>query len=75
MQTSLELAVKHNVSTEIVKLLLKAGANPVSLKPVHESALIIASKTNFSLLPELVKHVSCTKLLNNVDFTGKSLMV
>ncbi|XP_043663473.1 putative uncharacterized protein DDB_G0282133 [Vespula pensylvanica] len=68
--TSLELAVKYNVSTEIVKLLLKAGANPVSLKPVHESALIIASKTNFPLLPELVKHVSCIKLLNNMDFTG-----
>ncbi|KAL2720425.1 putative ankyrin repeat domain-containing protein 31 [Vespula squamosa] len=68
--TSLELAIKHNVSTEIVKLLLKAGANPASLKSVHDSALIIASKTNFSLLPELIKHVPCVKLLNNMDCTG-----
>ncbi|XP_046828913.1 probable serine/threonine-protein kinase DDB_G0282963 [Vespa crabro] len=69
-ETSLELAVKHNVSIEIVKLLLKAGANPVSLKPIHETALIIASKTNSLLLPELVKHVPCIKLLNNIDSTG-----
>lgn len=65
------MAIKHNVSIEIVKLLLKAGANPVSPNPIHETALIIASKQNFSLLPELVQHVSCNELLNNIDSAGK----
>lgn len=68
--TSLELAVKHNVSTEIVKLLLEYGANPVSSKQIHESALIIASKKNYILLPELIKHVTSVELLNNVDCMG-----
>ncbi|XP_015176794.1 PREDICTED: putative uncharacterized protein DDB_G0282499 isoform X2 [Polistes dominula] len=68
--TSLELAIKHNVSPEIVKLLLEYGANPVSSKQIHESALIIASKESYILLPEIIKHVTSVELLNNVDCMG-----
>ncbi|XP_043498086.1 probable serine/threonine-protein kinase ndrD [Polistes fuscatus] len=68
--TSLELAVKHDVSNEIVKLLLENGANPVSSKQIHESALIIASKKNHILLPELIRYVTSIESLNNVDCMG-----
>ncbi|KAK2580522.1 hypothetical protein KPH14_006256 [Odynerus spinipes] len=68
--TSLELAIKCNASAEIVTLLLEAGANPASFQRIHDSALILASKANSPLLPELIRYVQSSKLLNNVDFTG-----
>ncbi|KAI4495711.1 hypothetical protein M0802_008334 [Mischocyttarus mexicanus] len=70
--TSLELAIKHKMSTDIVKLLLQYGANPTSPKKVHESALIMACKMEHILLPELIKHVKFIEQLNNVDNNGYS---
>lgn len=68
--TSLELAVKYDVHSEIVKLLLKAGAQPVISKYIHESALIIASKRSSPLLLMLINHVSDSKLLDQIDSEG-----
>lgn len=71
LQTSLELAIKYDVRSEIVKVLLQAGAQPVIRKPAHESALIIAAKQSSALLPRLVNHVKDLKLLDQVDSEGK----
>lgn len=71
LQTSLELAIKYDAHDEIVKLLLKAGAQPVIPKNIHESALIIASKQSSSLLSMLIEQVSDSKLLDQVDSEGK----
>ncbi|XP_011259401.1 uncharacterized protein LOC105253222 [Camponotus floridanus] len=68
--TSLELAIKYDAHDEIVKLLLKAGAQPVIPKYIHESALIIASKQSSSLLSMLIEHVSDSKLLDQIDSEG-----
>lgn len=68
--TSLELAIKHNTCAEIVKLLLEAGANPVSFQVIHDSALILASKENSPLLSELIKYAPSSKQLDYFDFTG-----
>ncbi|KZC14562.1 DNA-binding protein Ets97D [Dufourea novaeangliae] len=68
--TCLELAVKSNASKEIVQLLLETGAKPVSLEPIHESAIIIASKLSSPLLPMLLQHVENCVLLNKVDSIG-----
>ncbi|XP_050454283.1 metacaspase-2-like isoform X1 [Cataglyphis hispanica] len=68
--TSLELAIKYDARSEIVKLLLKAGAQPVIPKYIHESALIIASKRASPLLPMLIDQVSDSKLLDQIDSEG-----
>lgn len=70
-QTSLELAIKCNASNDIVDLLLKAGAKPVSLELLHESAVIIASKQSSPFLLQLLNYVIDPKLLNQVDSSGK----
>lgn len=70
-QTSLELAIKYDIRSEIVKLLLEAGAQPVMPKYIHESALIIASKQSSPLLSILVKFISDLKLLDLTDSEGK----
>lgn len=68
--TSLELAIKYDARSEIVKLLLKAGAQPVIPKYIHESALIIASKRSSPLLSMLIDQVSESKLLDQIDSEG-----
>lgn len=70
-QTSLELAIKSNASNDIVDLLLKAGAKPLSLELLHESAIIIASKQSSPFLLQLLNYVIDPKLLNRVDSLGK----
>lgn len=67
-QTSLELAIKYDACSGIVKLLLDAGAQPV--RSIHESAVIIASKQSSSLLPMLISRVSDPKLFNQFDSEG-----
>nr|XP_034190339.1 GATA zinc finger domain-containing protein 7-like [Osmia lignaria] len=69
-ETCLELAIKWNASEDIVKLLLKNGANPVSSELLHDSAILLASKCSSPLLPDLVKCVTDSKLLNQVDSLG-----
>lgn len=71
LQTSLELAIKYDAHDEIVKFLLKAGAQPVIPKKIHESALIIASKQSSPLLSMLIEQVSDSKLLDQVDSEGE----
>lgn len=66
--TSLELAIKYDACSGIVKLLLDAGAQPV--RSIHESAVIIASKQSSSLLPMLISRVSDPKLFNQFDSEG-----
>ncbi|CAG5103693.1 Similar to Bcl3: B-cell lymphoma 3 protein homolog (Mus musculus) [Cotesia congregata] len=69
--TSLELAIQHSAQPEIVSLLLKNGANPVSPENAHDSALIIASRMSSDHLPQLVKSVSPNNpAINNVDSEG-----
>ncbi|XP_012226601.2 putative leucine-rich repeat-containing protein DDB_G0290503 [Linepithema humile] len=68
--TSLELAIKYDIRSEIVKLLLEAGAQPVIPKCIRESALIIASKQSSPLLPMLIKYISDFKLLDLIDSEG-----
>ncbi|XP_057318773.1 uncharacterized protein LOC130663526 [Microplitis mediator] len=70
-QTSLELAIQHSASPEIVNLLLKNGANPVSPENAHDSALTIASRTTSEFLPKLVKYLLPNNpAINNVDSEG-----
>lgn len=71
LQTSLELAIKYDICSDIVKFLLQSGAQPVKMQPLHESALIIAAKQSSRLLPELVNYISNPKLLDLVDSEGK----
>ncbi|XP_024893090.1 uncharacterized protein LOC112468223 isoform X4 [Temnothorax curvispinosus] len=68
--TSLELAIKYDACSEIVKLLLDAGAQPVISRSIHESAVIIASKQSSPMLPMLVSRVSNSDLLNQIDSDG-----
>ncbi|XP_018374147.1 PREDICTED: uncharacterized protein LOC108768269 isoform X2 [Trachymyrmex cornetzi] len=68
--TSLELAIKYDVCSEIVKLLLDAGAQPVIPKSLHESAVIMASKRSSPLLSMLVSRISDPKLLDQIDSEG-----
>ncbi|EGI57606.1 PREDICTED: uncharacterized protein LOC105153670 [Acromyrmex echinatior] len=68
--TSLELAIKYDVCSEIVKLLLDTGAQPVIPKSLHESAVIIASKRSSPLLSMLVSRISDPKLLDQIDSEG-----
>lgn len=75
MQTSLELAIKYDAHSEIVKLLLKAGAQPVIPKYIHESALIIASKRSSPMLSMLINQVSDPKLLDQIDSEGKIILM
>ncbi|XP_076652054.1 uncharacterized protein LOC143358644 [Halictus rubicundus] len=69
-KTCLELAIQTCASEPIVKLLLDAGATPISSKPLHESAIMIACKMSSPLLPLLLQHVKDHELLNKVDSTG-----
>ncbi|KAH0550381.1 uncharacterized protein LOC123261055 [Cotesia glomerata] len=70
-QTSLELAIQHSAQPEIVSLLLKNGANPVSPENAYDSALIIASRMSSDYLPQLVQYVSLhNPAINNVDSEG-----
>lgn len=69
----MELAIKYDVCSEIVKLLLDAGAQPATAS-IRESAVIIASKQSSSLLSMLVKHVSESKLLDQIDLNGKIII-
>ncbi|XP_017892979.2 uncharacterized protein LOC108632736 [Ceratina calcarata] len=68
--TSLELAVKYCSSESIVKLLLDAGAKPITSELLHESAVILASKSSSPLLPLLLDYVTESELLNQMDSTG-----
>ncbi|XP_071570098.1 uncharacterized protein [Temnothorax nylanderi] len=68
--TSLELAIKYDACSEIVKLLLDAGAQPVISRSIHESAVIIASKQSSPMLPMLVSRVSNSDLLDQIDSDG-----
>ena len=72
LQTSLELAIKYDICSEIVKLLLDAGAQPVIPKSLHESAVIIASKRSSPLLSMLISRISDPKLLDQIDSEGKT---
>lgn len=67
----MELAIKCNASNDIVDLLLKAGAKPISLELLHESAVIIASKQSSPFLLLLLNYVIDPQLLNRVDSLGK----
>ncbi|XP_076683683.1 uncharacterized protein LOC143376834 [Andrena cerasifolii] len=66
----LELAVKSKASRELVHVLLQAGAKPVSTELLHDSAVLLASKLSSPLLPDLLIHVTDSKLLNQVDSAG-----
>ncbi|XP_011633951.1 uncharacterized protein LOC105425089 [Pogonomyrmex barbatus] len=68
--TSLELAISYDVCSEIVNLLLEAGAQPVILKSIHESALIIASKHSSPYLLTLISRITDSKLLDQIDLEG-----
>ncbi|XP_017756247.1 PREDICTED: uncharacterized protein LOC108548005 [Eufriesea mexicana] len=68
--TSLELAIKFDVSKNIVKLLLEAGAKPVLSDLLHDSAVILASKLSSPFLVDLLNYVTEPKLLNHVDLSG-----
>ncbi|KAL0106430.1 hypothetical protein PUN28_016268 [Cardiocondyla obscurior] len=68
--TSLELAIKYDVCHEIVQLLLDSGAQPVTPKSLHESAVIIASKQSSSMLSMLISRVLSPKLLDQIDSDG-----
>nr|XP_033337316.1 uncharacterized protein LOC117226764 [Megalopta genalis]XP_033337317.1 uncharacterized protein LOC117226764 [Megalopta genalis]XP_033337318.1 uncharacterized protein LOC117226764 [Megalopta genalis] len=69
-KTCLELAIQSNASEDMVKLLLEAGATPVSLEPLHESAIIIACKLCSPLLFIMLQYVTNHELLNKVDEHG-----
>lgn len=71
-KTSLELAVKHEVNPQIIKILLDAGAEPVSLKSRHDTALILASKNSSKILSLLIKNIneSNKSLVNAKDSEG-----
>ncbi|XP_058797110.1 uncharacterized protein LOC131667609 [Phymastichus coffea] len=70
-QTSLELAVELEVDPQIAKILLDSGAQPISSKAVHDSALILAAKKSSRLLPLLLKYVDRNhKLLNAKNSEG-----
>lgn len=70
----MELAIKYDICSEIVQLLLDAGAQPVIPKAIHESAIIIASKQSSPLLSMLINRVSDSKLLDQVDSDGKIII-
>lgn len=72
-QTSLELAIKFGESQEIIRLLLRAGANPTSSKTAHNSALTIASHRGLPVLDLLIKAAPTSGDLNYVDANGKLL--
>ncbi|XP_014211907.1 uncharacterized protein LOC106641858 [Copidosoma floridanum] len=57
-QTGLELAVDCETDTQIIQLLLNSGAQPVSSKPIHDSAIIIAAKKSSRILPLLFERIS-----------------
>ncbi|XP_015108756.1 uncharacterized protein LOC107035714 [Diachasma alloeum] len=69
-QTSLELAIKFVNSEEIIRLLLRAGANPTSSQTAHDSALTMASREGMRCLPLLIKHAPTPGALNYVDSSG-----
>lgn len=74
-QTSLELAVQHNASESIVKLLLETGAKPISSEFICDSAVLLASKQSSPLLPLLLNYVTEPQLLNREDSSGKHLKI
>lgn len=67
----MELAIKFGVSRDIINLLLEAGAKPVSSELLHESAVMLASKSSSPFLVDLLNYVTEPKLLNNMDSSGK----
>ncbi|XP_076300423.1 uncharacterized protein LOC143218827 [Lasioglossum baleicum] len=69
-KSCLELAILTNASEPIVKLLLEAGAKPVTSEPLHESAVIIACKRSSPMLSILLQYVKDQELLNKVDSSG-----
>ncbi|XP_078042757.1 uncharacterized protein LOC144473070 [Augochlora pura] len=69
-KTCLELAIQSSASENVVKLLLEAGAKPVSLEPLHESAVLIACKLSSPLLLIMIQYVKDHELLNKVDEHG-----
>ncbi|KAJ8683688.1 hypothetical protein QAD02_019480 [Eretmocerus hayati] len=71
-QTSLELAVEYEVNPQIVQVLLDAGAQPVSSKYMHDSAVHLAAKTSAKILILLLKYVNTDNrlLLNKKDSEG-----
>ncbi|XP_014237360.1 uncharacterized protein LOC106659353 [Trichogramma pretiosum] len=56
-KTSLEIAIEYDINPKIIKVLLKAGAQPVQSKPSHDSAMIIAAKNSSKNLPILCKYI------------------
>ncbi|KAK1116445.1 hypothetical protein K0M31_019034 [Melipona bicolor] len=68
--TSLELAIQHDASESIVKLLLEAGAKPISSEFICDSAVLLASKQSSPLLPLLLNYVTEPQLLNREDSSG-----
>ncbi|XP_008205640.1 uncharacterized protein LOC100114518 [Nasonia vitripennis] len=75
-KTSLELAVEFEMDSQIVKILLDAGAQPVSFKPIHDSAVIIAAKTSSKILHLLLKYItrSNRSLLNRRNSEGLAVI-
>ncbi|XP_015601430.1 uncharacterized protein LOC107270695 isoform X2 [Cephus cinctus] len=72
-ETSLELAVLHDIDASIVKLFLRTGAKPVSSIPLHDSAITIASKLSLPILSDLIAFVKTPQLLNNLDSQVSSI--
>lgn len=68
--TSLELAIQHDASESIVKLLLEAGAKPISSEFICDSAVLLASKQSSPFLPLLLNYVTDPQLLNREDSSG-----
>ncbi|KAF3424674.1 hypothetical protein E2986_04005 [Frieseomelitta varia] len=68
--TSLELGIQYNASESIVKLLLEAGAKPISSELICDSAVLLASKQSSPLLPLLLNYVTEPQLLNREDSSG-----
>lgn len=69
-RTSLELAIMNEASKDIVKLLLEAGAKPISSELVHDSAVLLACKQSSPFLSYLLSYVTEPELLNREDSTG-----
>lgn len=71
-KTSLELAIEFEVNPQIVKILLNAGAKPVSSKLRHDSALILAARTSSKMISLLIRSIneSNYSLMNAKDSDG-----
>lgn len=70
------MAVELEIGSQITKILLENGAEPVSSKTIHDSAVILAAKKSSRVLPMLLDHINHSQkhLLNAKNSEGTSLI-